>query len=437
MSEPVRESPPPRSSLLRPFGPQVPLILYGALCLAYFFSNFFRISAAVLLPRLAVDLGMTAATTGFISSLFFYTYGAVQPLCGALNDRYGPLRVGAAGMGICAVGVALFLTADTPFLLGTARLLTGLGVAPIFSGVLVHQANAFPRERYAAFTGLTVAVGNLGAVVSVAPLGAALDAWGRGPVFAALTLVSLLLGGFFVLAAQDDPVVLRHREIGAAPRRPLMAGLSDGFRLLGRSRGIQVTTLIWATLVGALLCLQGLWGVVWFETSYGCSPSQARFWATLLGVGMMVGTLWGGRVAAGAAGRVEVFARTCASVGGAWVLFWACMALRLPLWVSGLAGGGIGVATGVAVILCNGAINDLVGRERIGSVLGAANMMVFASVILFQWGTGTLLGLMPGEAPGLYRPWGFLVTYGAVIGTLFLCFLPLRTVRSFRDDTTR
>ena len=108
MSEPVRESPPPRSSLLRPFGPQVPLILYGALCLAYFFSNFFRISAAVLLPRLAVDLGMTAATTGFISSLFFYTYGAVQPLCGALNDRYGPLRVGAAGMGICAVGVALF-----------------------------------------------------------------------------------------------------------------------------------------------------------------------------------------------------------------------------------------------------------------------------------------------------------------------------------------
>ncbi|WP_352425685.1 MFS transporter [Aminomonas paucivorans] len=438
MSEPALDtSAPPRSPLLRPFAPHVPLILYGLLVTAYFFSNFFRISAAVLLPRLAVELGMTAAATGFISSLFFYTYGAVQPLCGALNDRFGPLKVGGIGMGICALGVGLFLVADTPFLLGTARLLTGLGVAPIFSGVLVHQANALPRERYAAFTGITVAVGNLGAVVSVAPLGTALDAWGRGPVFAALTLVSLALGGFFFLTRRDDPVVLHHQRQDASAPVPLLEGLTLGFRILARSRSIRVATLIWASLVGALLSLQGLWGVAWFETAYGCSPAQARFWATLLGVGMMAGTLWGGRVAARGGGRVGVFARTCAAVGGTWVLFWACMALRLPLWVSGVAGGLIGVTTGVAVILCNAALNDLVGRERIGSLLGTANLTVFVSVILCQWGTGAVLGLLPGARPGLYHPGGFLLSYGVLIGLLFLCFLPLRTVRSFKDETVR
>ena len=52
-------------------------------------------------------------------------------------------------------------------------------------------------------------------------------------------------------------------------------------------------------------------------------------------------------------------------------------------------------------------------------------------------GTGAVLGLLPGARPGLYHPGGFLLSYGVLIGLLFLCFLPLRTVRSFKDETVR
>ena len=58
-------------------GPVLVHVLFGLLVLAYFFAFFFRVSAAVILPRLASEIGMSAAMTGFLSSLYYYSYAAV------------------------------------------------------------------------------------------------------------------------------------------------------------------------------------------------------------------------------------------------------------------------------------------------------------------------------------------------------------------------
>ncbi|NLI95812.1 MAG: MFS transporter, partial [Synergistaceae bacterium] len=84
-------------------------VLFGFLVMAYLLSFFFRVSAAVVLPRLASEIGMTAAMTGFISSLYYYAYAFVQPLCGSLNDRWGPLRVVGTGLSVTAAGAAIFM----------------------------------------------------------------------------------------------------------------------------------------------------------------------------------------------------------------------------------------------------------------------------------------------------------------------------------------
>ena len=123
--------------------------LFGLLVMAYFLTFFFRVSAAVVLPRLASEMGMTAGMTGFVSSLYYYADASIQPLCGSMNDRWGPLRVVGAGLVVTAAGSALFMSASTPWTLAAGRLLTGLGLAPMFSGALVYQATAFPAHRYA------------------------------------------------------------------------------------------------------------------------------------------------------------------------------------------------------------------------------------------------------------------------------------------------
>ncbi len=144
---------------------------FGLLLASFFLSFFFRTSASVVLPRLATDWGLSAAVTGLISSLYFYAYALIQPICGALNDRFGPMRVAAVGLAIASLGAICFALARSALLLAVGRLLTGLGLSSMLSGTVAFQNASSAPERHVFFSGLTYFVGNLGAVASVVPLG--------------------------------------------------------------------------------------------------------------------------------------------------------------------------------------------------------------------------------------------------------------------------
>ena len=85
--------------------------LFLLLASAYFLSIFLRTSAAVVMPAEAERLGMSASLIGFLSSLHFYSYAFMQPVSGILHDRFGPLRVTAAGMLLAAISSEVRLCA--------------------------------------------------------------------------------------------------------------------------------------------------------------------------------------------------------------------------------------------------------------------------------------------------------------------------------------
>lgn len=406
--------------------------LFGLLVMAYFFSFFFRVSAAVVLPRLASEMGMTAAMTGFVSSLYYYAYAAVQPLCGSLNDRWGPLRVVAAGLLVAAVGAGLFMIASTPWTLAIARLLTGLGLAPMFSGVLVFQATAFPPHRYAFYSSVTIAMGNLGAVVSVGPLGAAIDHWGRSAVFLVLSVSSLLLAGVLFLRKKEDPVMA---SMCRAPQggRKFWEHFRLGFSTLAASRECRSITVLWGVSVAALLAFQGLWSVAWYQTAYGVMASSARNWASAIGIGVMAGTLLGGRLSPSPEGRIRAMLTGLSLNLAAWVGLWGGIFLHLPLPIAGTMGFAVGATTGLTVVHFASALNEMTPRSRAGSVLGVVNMMVMVTVIAFQWGTGAILGHFPGVATGSYSALGFLATFGAAIVAMALSLFALGGLKNFSE----
>jgi len=84
------------------------ILPFALLLCAFFFSFFYRVSTAVVLPKLSLEWGMSAALTGLISSLYFYSYALMQPLSGALNDRHGPLLIGSVGLVVTAGGALCF-----------------------------------------------------------------------------------------------------------------------------------------------------------------------------------------------------------------------------------------------------------------------------------------------------------------------------------------
>ena len=93
-------------------------------------------------------------------------------------DNRGPLAAEMCGLAVFACGLLLFALAESTFLLCAARFLLGVGAGPTFCSLMVFQARALPPHLFSKFMGFTIMFGHFGGVVSITPLGAAIDALG-------------------------------------------------------------------------------------------------------------------------------------------------------------------------------------------------------------------------------------------------------------------
>ncbi len=99
-------------------------------------------------------------------------WGLAQPAAGAFADRFGSMRVLAAGGVVYAVGVGLMSVSGTPITMQlTGGVLVGLGLAGAsFTIVIAALGRLVPEERRSWAMGLATAAGSFGQFV-FAPLG--------------------------------------------------------------------------------------------------------------------------------------------------------------------------------------------------------------------------------------------------------------------------
>ena len=69
---------------------------------------FHRVAPAVLHRELSLDFGLSAASLGSLSALYFYSYVAMQIPTGLLADRLGPRRLLVSGILLSTVGALIF-----------------------------------------------------------------------------------------------------------------------------------------------------------------------------------------------------------------------------------------------------------------------------------------------------------------------------------------
>ncbi|MDD4826591.1 MFS transporter [Mesotoga sp.] len=407
------------------------LSIYALLVSAYFFSYFFRVSASVSLPIVSAEWGMSASLVGFISSLYFYAYAFMQPISGALNDRFGPLRIVSFGMLTSGIGALLFGFAANPVMLGTGRLLTGLGLAPMLSGVLVFQSHSFHRDKYSFFSGITYTLGNFGAVISVAPLAFALDRFGRRNVFILLAVLNFVLAASLIILRRRDPVTTAGNT---TERSSFIDNLKDSFRKIFKSRRLKLMLILWGTSFGSLMALQGLWAVTWYQSAYGVSYGTASLWSTLISIGVMVGNFAGAYIARPARLRLTAIIVSCVSYGAAWIVFWLSMKSQLPIPVPGIVGFFLGFCAGVTYDHLTAGVNDLAMKGRGGSLFGGMNLFTFISVIIFQSGTGFLVQRFSSSGGAEAQIRAFNSTFGIVTLLVIISLVALPFLKSFSEQ---
>lgn len=191
---------------------------------------------APLLPTLETELGLTKAQAGVLVASY-----AVGTFAGALPGgwaaaRFGPRVTVVAGLGLMTVSGVWFALADSVVSLDLARFAQGVGGALSWTAGLAWLGRAVPRERRGEALGFAIGAAIFGGQFGPV-LGVAAEALGRGPVFAAVAGLGIVLGALVLAQPRPEPLhedaaspltLLRDRRWLAAAWLTVVASLAFG-----------------------------------------------------------------------------------------------------------------------------------------------------------------------------------------------------------------
>ncbi len=214
-------------------------------------SNIGTWMETVALGRYVADTTGRAAWSGLIAAAAFLPTAFVGLIGGALADRAsrrGLLIASNLVQAVIAVIVTMLVAKDhaTPAGLTALTLAAGCAAAIGFPSFQAALPDLVPPEDLPAAIGLSSVQWNLGRVVGPALAGLAIVIGGI-PVALGINAASFLA----VVVAVS--LVAIPRAPASAVRRPILASVSDGFRVVRREPGLRVmnTTMCVNTLIAA------------------------------------------------------------------------------------------------------------------------------------------------------------------------------------------
>ncbi|MUV88960.1 MFS transporter [Halapricum sp. CBA1109] len=163
-----------------------------------------------VVPSISAGLGVSGALAGLIITTHGILIVLVSPVAGSIIDRIGPRRPFVLGLGLYGVGGGAGLVVDSFLPLLASRVVLGVGVAFVYTGITVLLFTLYEGRRMDRALGLRSSANSLGAAVW--PLvGGALGSLSWQAPFA-VYLVAIPLGLAAVLAI---PTTDRSRPAGS------------------------------------------------------------------------------------------------------------------------------------------------------------------------------------------------------------------------------
>jgi predicted MFS family arabinose efflux permease len=244
-----------------------------------------RQSLGLFISPLNSSTGLGITTISLALAVGQLMWGAIQPIAGAVADRYGPTRVLVAGLVVLSIGTAL-----TPLMTSGLGLIFSLGLlaamgsgAGSFSVLIGAAAQRLAAEKRGKSAGIINAGGSFGQFV-FAPL--------------SQMLIQMLgwMGAMWSLAAITLGALPLVRVV--SPRGPAHHGATSGSATWDAVRGAMGDRSYWLLHAGFFTCgfhiaflVTHLPGEV---NLCGLPPSVASWSLALIGLANIVGSLIAG-----------------------------------------------------------------------------------------------------------------------------------------------
>ena len=268
--------------------------IFAVLTIGYFFVYFHRISVSVVGQDIVADVG---GSIGLLSSVYYWTYTAMQIPSGLMADRFGPRAASTLFLLIASVGSLITCVGTEFWMIVLGKVMIAAGMAVVYVPLMKLVSVWFPKADFAVLSGIVIAVGNVGAIAATGPLEMLADALGWREVFLVLGLVTLVLALLCAVIIRNHPSERGLPSVesvegsgaveSSAARIPVLKGLRIVF---SGGRRFWTCALAYFLVYGTIMTFQGTWAVTYFNSVYGFVLS-ASWMVTALGVGKILSTL--------------------------------------------------------------------------------------------------------------------------------------------------
>lgn len=370
------------------------LIVYGILAVSYMLVFFHRVAPAATAADLMRDFQTTGVALGSLAAMYFYIYAAMQIPAGVLADTLGARIVASIGALVAGAGSILFSMASTLTAASVGRFLVGLGVSVVFIGLMRVNTDWWSERRYGFISGLTVFLGNVGALLAAAPLAALLNIVSWRTVFVVIGFLSVVIAVLTFLFVRDRPEdmgfpSLREMEGKAAHAPRSQHWLHDLWEVL-RNRSIWPGFFACFGLAGGSLALNGLWGVPLVADTHGVSRAEASLYTSASIIAFAIGSLVLGALSDHMGRRKPVLVACCFAACAVW------LGLLLLPWKTGWSGFLLFALLGFSgggFIVTFGAAKEIVAPSIAGMALAVVNTGSFLGAAMVQPLFGALMDL--------------------------------------------
>ena len=406
--------------------------IYAILMASYLLVFFHRMAPAVVSADLMRDFSATGAALGSLAATYFYLYTVMQIPAGVLADTVGTRLAVTLGNVVSGLGSILFSLAAT---FGTAfagRALVGLGVSVVFVGLMKNNSLWFRERDYGFISGLTILLGNVGAILAAGPLAGVLTIWSWRAVFLTLGMLALGLAALTWLGVRNKP-----EELGFPSIRELDGKTRHADReqhwwrdLLGVLATHRAWPGFWVNLgmPGGLLAFLGLWAIPFLRDVHGLERSTAALYTSVGLAGFAGGALCCGWISDRLGRRKPLLIAGTLLYGLAWLeigYLWWLPGVMGMIWFAVLgfsAGAFVLTFAGAKEVVAPALAGMAVALVNTGAFLGAALLQPLLGWVMDSTWSGTVANGVRVYSAADYRVGFGLMLSGAVLAILASTF---------------
>jgi len=272
-------------------------LIFLVLALAYFIVYFHRLSLSVVANDLIQAFQTTAGGMGFLGSIYFYCYAAMQFPAGLLSDSLGPRKSVTFFLIIASAGSILFGFAPTIKVAYLSRVMVGVGVSMVFIPTMKILSQWFRAHEFAFMTGILNAIGGLGVLAATWLLAIMTALLGWRVSFELIGAGTFIIVALVWLIVRDRPedkdwpsIAQIDNQDGAPPQTQKQIPLLAGARRVVAEKYFWPVAIWFFFDCGIFFGFGALWGGPYLMHVYGMKRAQAGTVLSMIAWGMIIGS---------------------------------------------------------------------------------------------------------------------------------------------------